>query len=259
MKTFDYSYDDIVANLKNVGIKTGDKIFIHSNLGFFGTLKDTNDPIEICTLFKKAIFEVIGKEGTLIVPTFSYSFTKNEIFDQNFTPSVCGIFSEFIRKDLESIRTPDPNFSIASIGPNTEFFTKNLSNHSFDENSFWQKFLRKNGKICNFNFDSGTTFFHYVEKKLNVPYRQDKKFSGKIKTNDKLHDETWTHFVFDHKNQNHFPNFEKFHKKAIELGLVHVTNLGRGQVTCISTNDMENLIKNELEKNPSFLIQGTIN
>ena len=83
MKTFDYSYEDIVASLKNVGIKTGDKIFIHSNLGFFGTLKDTNDPIEICTLFKKAIFEVIGKEGTLIVPTFSYSFTKNEIYDKN--------------------------------------------------------------------------------------------------------------------------------------------------------------------------------
>ena len=257
MKTFDYSYDDIVANLKNVGIKTGDKIFIHSNLGFFGTLKDTNDPIEICTLFKKAIFEVIGKEGTLIVPTFSYSFTKNEIFDQNFTPSVCGIFSEFIRKDLESIRTPDPNFSIASIGPNTEFFTKNLSNHSFDENSFWQKFLRKNGKICNFNFDSGSTFIHYVEKLLNVVYRFDKGFNGTSITNGKNEDKIFYHFVYDLEKSTDIPDFTKFDKRAKELGLTKIKNLGKGQVLSISTRDTLELIQNEIIKNPSFLIKGS--
>ena len=74
MSQFDYSYEDIVKCLKNVGLKNGDKIFIHSNIGFFGKLKDANDSSKYYENFKTAIFEIIGSEGTLVVPTFTYSF-----------------------------------------------------------------------------------------------------------------------------------------------------------------------------------------
>ncbi len=258
MSPFDYSYENILKCLKIVGLKNGDKIFVHSNIGFFGKLKDANDSSKYYEIFKKAIFQIIGTEGTLVVPTFTYSFMNDEIFDREKSSTVCGMFSEMVRKDPNSIRSNDPNFSVAAIGLDSKFFTESLSNHSFGPNSFWDRFLKKNGKICNFNFDSGSTFFHFVEKTLNVRYRCDKKFSGRIFSNQKIQDATWIHFVFDHDKKNHWPNFEKFSRKANSLGLVKIENLGKGQITCISARNTFDLIKNELKNDPTFLIDGPL-
>ena len=131
----------------------------------------------------------------------------DEIFDREKSSTVCGMFSEMVRKDPNSIRSNDPNFSVSSIGMDSKFFTENLPNHSFGLDSFWDRFLKKNGKICNFNFDSGSTFFHFVEKTLNVSYRYDKNFSGKIYFDQKFQNETWIHFVFDHDKKKSLAKF----------------------------------------------------
>lgn len=258
MEMYDYSYENIVTSLSEVGLVKNDRIFIHSNIGFFGKLKDSTTSTDYFRQFKNAIFEVIGEKGTIIVPTFSYSFSNQEVFDVDNTPSTCGVFSEVLRLDPDAIRSYDPNFSIAAIGKDAQFFVNNLPNHSFGSDSFWDRFLKSNGKFCNFNFDSGSTFFHYVEKILNVPYRYDKKFSGKIMKDGKSINETWSHFVFDHEKKNHWPNFEKFSKKAVNLGLVKTSNLGKGQITCISSKDVFTLIKNEIVNDPTFLIDGPL-
>ena len=40
----------------------------------------------------------VGDKGTLIIPTFSYSFSKNQIFDVKNTKSTTGALSENFRK-----------------------------------------------------------------------------------------------------------------------------------------------------------------
>lgn len=258
MQNCDYQYKDIISSLRNVGIREGDSIFIHSNLGFFGRLENAENSDDYGNNFKNAIFEVIEKTGTLIVPTFSYTFCNNEKFDIKHTPGVCGIFSEHIRKDENAIRSNDPNFSICSIGKNAKFFTENCSSHSFGDNSFWERFLMKRGKICNFNFDSTSTLCHYIEKQINVNYRFDKKFHGQLKIGNNLVKKEFIHFVYDKTKPQHAPNFEKFHKKAIELKKVKLSDLGRGQITSISSLDTINIIKNEMKINPNFLINGKV-
>ena len=54
--------------------------------------------INYAEVFLKNIFKIIGKNGNLIVPTFSYSFFKSEKYINNITKSEMGIFSEWIRK-----------------------------------------------------------------------------------------------------------------------------------------------------------------
>lgn len=257
MEEFDYSKDDIIAALLKVGICKNDNLFIHSNIGFFGRLKGGTDKESYCHAFKESIFKVIDIEGTLVVPSFSYSFCNNEIFDKHKTVGIRGIFSEFIRNDPQSLRSDDANFSISAIGKNAVYFTKDAPSHSFGENSFWERFLIVNGKICNFNFDSGSAFIHYVEKLLNVPYRYDKMFRGKSLVNDREEERIYYHFVYELAKPNNGPNFTKFDKKAKEIGLSKVANLGRGQIVCISAKDVLELIKKEIEKNPAFLINGS--
>lgn len=254
-----YTKQDIINTLKNLGIKKGDNLFVHANIGFFGKLEGAKTPQDYYNIFKEAIFDVITEEGTFISPTFSYSFCKKQTFYPDQTPSTCGILAEMIRQDKSAIRSLDANFSITAIGKNAKFFTENPTPNSFEKGSFFDKFLQKNGIFCNFNFDSGSTFIHYVEKCNNVPYRWDKAFEGKIilPSGEEL-EKTFYHFVYDPQKQNHTPDFTKFDKKAKELNLTKTHNLGKGQVLVISAKDSYELITGELKTNPNFLIKGEI-
>lgn len=253
---YDYSKEDITKSLKKVGVKRGDSVFIHSNIGFFGKLRGASNQESCYRILREAIFEVIGKEGTLVVPTFSYSFCWGKIFDKNKTPSVCGFLSEMVRQDPQALRSYDANFSIAAIGKNAEYFTRDAPEHSFGSNSFWERFLKREGKFCNFNFDSGSTFFHYVERLLNVPYRYDKMFKGNFIMNGEEREGVFYHFVYDLEKPNNAPDFTKFDKKAKEVGCAKTANLGKGQIVLISAKDTLELIRKEIKKNHTFLIKG---
>lgn len=257
MEKSDYSMKDIIQALRNVGIDHGDNIFIHSNIGFFGRLDGGNDRENYYRIFKDAIFEVIGDAGTLVVPTFSYSFCWNKVFDKEKTPGICGIFSEMVRMDPQSLRSDDANFSIAAIGKNAEYFTKDAQAHSFGEKSFWERFLKCDGKFCNFNYDSASTFIHYVEKLIDVEYRYDKIFPGKFVSNSKEIDDIFYHFVYDLDKPENIPDFTKFDKCAKEMGIAKIADLGRGQIVSIPAKDTLELIKKKIEKYPEFLIKGS--
>ena len=209
MDNFDFSKSDIVNALKNVGLKPGDNIFVHSNIGFFGKLEGGNNKDDYYRIFKDAIFEVIGSEGTLVVPTFTYSYCWNQVYDKHSSKSTCGFFSEMVRNDSSSVRSEDGNFSIAAIGKNALYFVSDSPSDSFGEDSFWGKFLKLEGKFCNWNFDSASTFIHFVEKQLNVDYRYDKTFLGKSLIKGKKVDKKFTHFVYDLEKPENSPDFSQ--------------------------------------------------
>ena len=258
MKNSDYSKEDIIQALRKSGIRNGENIFVHSNIGFFGKLLGDDNGENYWKIYKEAFFNVLGTEGTLIVPTFTYSFCWNKIFDKEKTPSTVGIFSEFVRNDPQSFRSDDANFSVAAIGASAEYFTKDTPEHSFGQNSFWERLLNANGIMCGFNVGiMYTTFIHYVEKLLIVPYRYDKKFLGKSMVNGKLEDMTFIHFVRDLENLDTNVDLTKLSKKAKDLGLIKESNLGKGQISCISAKDTLTIIKSELKNDPNFLIKGS--
>lgn len=255
MNNYNYSKEDIIHTLQRVDLVKGDSIFVHSNLGFFGTMKGAKTKDDYCKIFRDSIFEVIEMDGTLIVPTFTYSFFNKEDFDLEKTPSACGMFSEWIRNESNAFRSEDPNFSVAAIGKHSKFFTIDAPSHSFGKNSFWERFFNLNGKFCNFNFDTASTFSHYVEKSLNVPYRFDKEFPGAIIKNKQYEQKSFYHFVRELKKE-YEPEFTKFDSAARKQGLAKFYNLGKGQIVCISAKDSFNLISTELKKDPYFLVQG---
>lgn len=256
--SYDYTYTEIVKSLKEVGLKNGNNVFSHSNIGFFGKLKDAKVKEDYYKSFKKAFFEVIGKEGTLIVPTFSYSFCWNKEFDSEKTPSECGLFTELLRKDPESIRSEDANFSVCAVGKNANFFTKEVPSNSYGKNSFWERFHKKNGVFCNLNYQITSTFIHYVERVLKVPYRYDKPFEGTIVINGLKEKRIYFHFVRSFNKNNHETNVVKYLEKADKLGMVKTSNLGKGKILVMTSKDMYNLIKKQIESNPAFLINGPL-
>ena len=178
-----YNSADIIKSFNKIGLKKNDILFTQSNISLFGIFKTAENP---CIFFLKNILKKIGPGGTLIVPTFTYSLN-DEVFDKEKSPSKCGIFSEYVRKSKQGERSFDPVFSIYAIGKYAKYFCgeSKLILDSFGKNSFFSKFLKKKGKILNFNDGYASTHIHLFEKKFKVNYRKDKKFKVLVKDDKK--------------------------------------------------------------------------
>jgi aminoglycoside 3-N-acetyltransferase len=257
-KKSDFNKLDIINNLKEISIKKNDTVFIQSNLGFFGKLENADDVNSLCQIFKEAIFEVIGTNGTLIVPTYSYSFCNNQIYNKEKTLSKdCGIFSEFIRLDPKSERSDDANFSVAAIGKNAKEITTNSPEHSFGKNSFWDKFLSIDGILCRFNLQPNyMSIIHFVEKSCNVTYRWDKSFKGKSIINGQEENKRFIHFVRDLDKEEHSSELSELQELCIKEKIMKISDLGRGKIYCIRAKDYVSLAKQEIEKNEFFIVKG---
>jgi len=95
---------------------------IHVDTAFATQFKNKKPKNKINYLIK--ILTEYFKKGIILIPTFSYSFTKNEVFDPINTKSDVGIFSEIFRKKKNVFRTNHPNFSFAIKGNQSENYLK---------------------------------------------------------------------------------------------------------------------------------------
>ena len=73
---------DIVDKLRKIGLKQADHIIIHSSLSSFGKVAGGADSVI------DALIEVVGKEGTVIVPTFG---DNQEAYDPNKSETDIGL------------------------------------------------------------------------------------------------------------------------------------------------------------------------
>ena len=85
----------ISSQLSNLGLKKGDTVFVFSNLVALGPVKNVSNKIEFCETYYNAIRDVIGDDGTLVVPTYTSQVGREGInFILEETPCLTGIFSE---------------------------------------------------------------------------------------------------------------------------------------------------------------------
>lgn len=253
-----YQLNDIDNALNKLPIEKGSTVFLHSNIGFFGNLDGVNDPDLISNIFYEKIMDKLGHNGTIVVPAFTYSFPRNELFDPSLPILSMGVFSNFIRKNPNSYRSLDPCYSVCAIGKLAKKMTINASENSFDNTSFFARFLNANGIILNLNFDAGSTFLHYIERKLSVPYRYDKTFKGHIIQNEKKKLIKSTIYVRDINSDQTKPRFENFTLLVTEKKLFKTTILGRGQIGCINAIDCQLVLKETLPKRPWLLTEADI-
>ena len=191
---------------------------------------------------------------TILVPTFTYSFTKSGIFHRNFSKSEVGRFSAEVLKHFSKYRTPDPIFSVVDV---TDYLSKldhvDYTN-DYGDNSLFKYLSDQNYISISFDREKfGITQFHYIEKLFNVNYRYDKIFKGII-----YHDETnWEHvkysyFVHGGKAYSRWnrPKIEKF---LTDVGVVHKSQDDIG-ISWISAQDAIDSLRPKLLKDINYLI-----
>lgn len=252
----DFDRDDLDRALDRLDLHQGDVLFSHANIGFFGRPDGVRSADELASLLCDRIFDHIGEEGTLVVPTFTYSFPRREIFDPVHSASRMGAFAEWIRRHPKAKRSLDPCYSVAALGGRAEELTKNAPENSFGPGSFFDRFTKTDGRIFNLNFDAGSTFVHYVERELRVSYRFDKTFEGEIRLGDtptRRRSTIWVRYLSDDALE---AKFEPLDALARETGIFRTTTLGRGRMGIMAARDCADLVAATLPHRPYFLTRA---
>lgn len=254
---YHFTKEEFKSVIRIAGIKEGDILFGHSNIGFFGRIKGGDNADKNCKLILEAIFEVIGDQGTLILPTYTYSFSNNQIYDPNTSKGIGGYFSEYVRKKSESIRSLDPSVSVTAIGNKSKEITRDLPLESYGNDGIFDRLLKFDVKTLNLNIDSATTFVHYAEKLCGVDYRYTKKFEGKIKIKKKLKESQNFLFV-RYRHPATQSKFEPFDELAKKMNLVRIQQLGRGFISSMKISDQLEVCRVGIKSNKWFLTSANI-
>lgn len=108
--------DRIAADLRRLGVQSGDVLMIHSSLRSLGFVVDGAPTVV------DALLDVLGPAGTLVGPSFNYetALDPNFVFDPRNTPSDMGAIADEIRRRAGNNRSCHLTHSISAIGPQAE-------------------------------------------------------------------------------------------------------------------------------------------
>lgn len=169
-----FTKEDLIRDLKNTGIQPGDSLLVHCSLSKIGFIHGGPD-----TLIQ-ALLETLGKEGTLLMPSFPAGgrnkdyIETNKVFDVRLTPSAMGKVSETFRLMPGVHRSLHPTDPVCAYGPLAKFYTETHFGQLTPYNEFspFRKLADKHGKILMLGttLNGAGTSLHTLEDAVDFPY-----------------------------------------------------------------------------------------
>jgi len=240
--------------LKKSNIKKGDTVFFHGNsMAIFQV--EGSDSKSKTNFFWKSVFNYLGKNGTVIVPSFTYSINRNDFFDNKKSISKIGQFSEDFRKIYLPDRTNDPIFSVCVYGKQSKIIKKLPYKDSFGKNSIFDYLYSENVKLICLGCElKVVTFLHYIEQSLQVPYREFKIFNTKVLNKKNKIINTKIKFFCRPANSNYSYNLNKLKKEMVKQKKLCICKFGRIKSYSFKARDFFEICKNILKNNNKVFI-----
>ena len=151
------SKSQLVADLHQLGLEPGMDLIVHSALSKIGY------PIGGADTIVEALLEVIGDEGTLMMPSFNHRSA--QVFNSMTTPTTNGAIPDAMWRRSEAVRSLHPTHAIAAIGPKAaEYCEGHLENGIWTENSPISRLIHGNGYILVLGVThESSTAYHVAE------------------------------------------------------------------------------------------------
>ena len=242
---------DLIVGFKEAGLAPGDTVLVHSSYKSFGGVAGGPKTVIDALVF------ALGKEGTLIMPTFNFDFCKGEPWDVRHTPSHMGILTELVRQHPDSRRVFHPIYSFAILGKRASEFGNLRYRSSHGPNSVFAKLRDIDGKIMviGLSYNDSMTFFHHVEEIEGVDYRYMKSFSGEVTdAAGQTSQETFTMLVRD-LDQGVITAVDPMGELLEKAGVVAVQKIGQAQVKLMFANQVYEKTARAMKENPHLLYQ----
>lgn len=245
--------NDINKIFRKAKLKKNDVVMIHGDAAVAAQFENIKPKTKLTKLLNTII--KYFSEGTIIIPTFTYSFAKGKTYNYLKSPSEVGMFSEAFRKHRGVKRTKQPIFSFAIIGKEKEKFLNTNINECFGENTVFDIFKKAKGKIicmgCSFD---RITFVHHVEQMHGVKYRYLKNFIGKIMIKNQLKKINTTCYVRKLR-ENNTTCLNLLKRTALRKKNLFLTNVGKLPFFSISSEKFYDISVSMLKKNKFSLIK----
>lgn len=241
----------IATSLATLGLAPGDQVMVHSDLRRFGMVRGAAGRLTL-TLSPAVLYDalrmIVGNQGTVIVPTFSYSWTRGEVYSVDASPSFEGSFSEYVRTLPGAKRSLHPLMSVAAQGPAADDLTSETDRMSFGGDSSFARMHRANARHLTVGV-SVCSFSDYVQWACRVPFRYTKRFSGVLEVNGRSRQAVCEHYVrYLNQGLEAKPIFEILDQD--QSGRIRQTQLGGIPMRLVSSEDLFDLMRARLERDP---------
>jgi aminoglycoside 3-N-acetyltransferase len=254
--------NDLSLRWEKSGVKNGDTILLHLDASrLLREFKSKKVKIDLGVIID-SFLDLLGMNGTLIMPCFNFDFANGLLFDINKTKSKMGILTEYFRNNYDIIRTGHPIYSFSVFGFYKYKF-KNINNYSgYGEDSPFGILRKLCGKIAVLDLDDqhSMTFYHHIEEVNKVEWRYHKVFEGQyIDIKNEKSIKKYSLFVrrTDKGIQTNVnPAGQLMWKEGLYIG--DLPKIGSGLRT-VNAQDMFNFITNIIKKNTAKNILYRVN
>jgi len=187
---------DITATVRDLGVLASDTVFVHSDVGLCHRVAGTTTRQKL-DVIAQGLADAVS-DGVLMMPSFSYSFCRREVFDIARSPSTVGGLTEHFRLQPGVRRTADPIFSTAVLGALPRAWEQDLfaigDKDCFGPRSIFAYLLEAEAKLLCFG-KTACTFIHHTEQRARISYRYFKDFRGIVSDGSALTFATARYFV----------------------------------------------------------------
>ncbi|MBI5093688.1 MAG: AAC(3) family N-acetyltransferase [Candidatus Hydrogenedentes bacterium] len=218
---------DIERGLRNLGLRAGDIVLLHSSLSSFGKVEGGAETVV------NAFLNVLDAAGTLVVPTFG----------------ALGVITDVVRHHPRAVKSAHPLASVAAIGPRAPAICadhwKADTAHGHDTPYLRIAELGGYVYLAGVDQDRNTTL-HSVEALLELPYLSERTKTFNVDGAEESR--TWRFFPGPHRN------FIGLDTLLREKGVMRVGRIGNAVIRLMKSKEMIDVCLEAGRANPAFVL-----
>lgn len=251
---------DIIDGIKNVGVASGDTVIVHTSLSQMGFV--CGGP----QIIIEALLEVVGQEGTIMMPTQSWKNLDPEAgvhwlepqewwqairdnwpaYDKRITPTnTMGQVAEMFRNWPGALRSDHPARSVAALGKHAQYVTENhdLSN-IFGAGSPVDKLYYLNAKVLllGVGYDKNTSL-HLADERASYPSKRNVNESSAVMIDGKREWVTYSTLYVDGED------FEEIGRSFEQKFAVQETYIGNALIKAMNQRELVDFATEWIENN----------
>ncbi|MGZ8490664.1 MAG: DUF4910 domain-containing protein [Gemmatirosa sp.] len=193
---------ELTQTLRALGARAGDTVMAHVDVDALYGPDDATPADRRHADVLAALQAVVGPSGTVLVPTYTYSFCRGEPFDPQQTPTrggewaPSGDFLEYVRTRPGAVRSEDPIHSVAGLGPAADALLLDAAPTCFGPGSVFERLVQADVLYALVGVPlEELTQQHYTEELVGSPFRYRKLFTGDMHAGGQVERRGWTYLV----------------------------------------------------------------
>ena len=245
-----WTYEELARDLReNCGIRAGQTLILHSSQHALGVV----DGGVVTSVH--VLKEVIGPEGTLLLPVFSNP-PKDGVFKIKRTPSRVGLITEAFRRSDGVMRSLHPTHSVAAWGKRRdEFLAGHDKTSGLGVDSPFHKAAKAGADVLMIGCDFNTlSLIHCAEAAAKVPYLGKVFYDGYERTFTLIDYEGNAHPVPPYNVPTDSAVFRRVQAECEKRGMLSHSKLAEADCIKFKAMDAFNVALEMVQKDPAILL-----